>query len=134
MGACNKRYYHTCGKCRSMYWSQEIDDRYCFKCKEDVYILNINGVSCGVVLFYHDFKEVFIGADTSYGAFGSGFYDARDARLNLSQFFQVRSKIPWIVLSDKIRGYKIKLYKILVEDDDDIRFKEWFESLECTFQ
>lgn len=131
----NRRFYRMCSNCHYLHWTEVPEgDILCFKCKKQVYVLRINGCSSGIVEIYHDKKEIIIRVDYENGAFGGGYSAGLHARLNLSQFAEEKSKIPWRSLSDKIRGYNIKLNKVFIEDYYDIRCKEWFESLGCTFK
>jgi len=128
-----KRYYGMCSNCRSIVWIKgHEEDILCCKCKKRsacmhkmVYIL--------IVEIFHNKKEIIIRVDYDHDALGN-FSPFRDTILNLNQFAEEKSKIPWRSLSDKIRGYNIELNKVLVEDDYDISCKEWFESLECKFK
>jgi hypothetical protein len=130
-----KRYERKCSKCQFKQWTEEpYANIFCFKCKKEVHILWINGYSSGIVEIYHDRKEIIIRVDYESGAFEGGYSAGLHARLNLSQFAEEKSKIPWRSLSYNIRGYNIELNKVFVEDYYDIRCKEWFESLDCKFK
>lgn len=131
----NRRYYRMCSKCKFLQWTEEPEaEILCSKCKKEVHVLRVNGYSSGIVEIYHDKKEIIIRVDYECGAFGGGYSAGWNARLNLSQFAEEKSKIPWRSLSDNIRGYNIELNQVFVEDYYDIRCKKWFENLGCTFK
>ena len=87
------------------------------------YPLYINGCGVGNVVILPQKKEVTISSYPDYGA---------KYRLTLGEFSEINSKIPWTKMQDRIKGFKITLYYVYIDDDYDIKCKEWFENIGCT--
>lgn len=49
--------------------------------------------------------------------------------LGLADFIETKSGIPWNKLAPSLKGYTIKLYSVMIDDEYDIWCENWFKQI-----